>query len=58
MEKLAAMYKNPLYNSALTFMEPLPVGLIVSLVTAGVLSRRRKRDARASVIASVPGVPL
>ena len=40
MEKLAVMYKNPLYNSALTFMEPLPVGLFVALVSAGVLSRR------------------
>ena len=53
MEKLAVMYKNPLYNSALTFMEPLPVGLIVALVVAGALSRRRKRDA-GSVLAGAP----
>ena len=42
MEKMALMYKNPLYNSALTFMEPLPVGLIIALVSADVLSRRRR----------------
>jgi len=42
MHKFAEMYRNPLINSAMTFMEPLPVALIVSLVTAGVLSRRKK----------------
>jgi len=36
------MYKNPLYNAALTFMEPLPVGLLVALISATVLSRRKK----------------
>jgi hypothetical protein len=57
MEKLTAMYKNPLYNSALTFMEPLPVGLIVALVSAGVLSRQRKRSAGDNVMAGASGVP-
>jgi len=42
MRKFAEMYRNPLINSAMTFMEPLPVALVVSLVTAGVLSRRKK----------------
>jgi hypothetical protein len=42
MKKFAEMYKNPVFNSALTFMEPLPVALVVSLVTAGILSWRRK----------------
>lgn len=45
MEKFAVMYKNPVYNVALTFMEPLPVGLIIALVSAGVLSRRRQQGA-------------
>ena len=35
------MYKNPLVNIAITFLEPLPVGLLFTLVSAGVLSRRR-----------------
>jgi hypothetical protein len=26
----------------MTFIEPLPVGLLIALVTAGVLSRRKK----------------
>ena len=44
MAKLAAMYHNPLINSAMTFMEPMPVALVVALVTAGVLGRRRKDE--------------
>lgn len=42
MEKFAEMYKNPFINSAMTFMEPLPVALVMALVAAGVLGRRRK----------------
>ncbi|MFN2636573.1 MAG: DUF4199 domain-containing protein [Gemmatimonadaceae bacterium] len=45
MDKLAVMYTNPLINSALTLVEPLPVGLVIALVSAGILSRARKRDA-------------
>lgn len=36
------LYRNPLYNAAMTLIEPLPVGLVFALVTAGVLGRRRK----------------
>lgn len=42
MDRLAVMYENPLYNSAITFVEPLPVGLVIALVTAGLLSRKKK----------------
>jgi hypothetical protein len=38
------LYKNPLVNIALTSIEPLPVGLIFTLVSAGILSRRRQRS--------------
>lgn len=34
------MYRNPLVNVALTFLEPLPVGVLFTLVAAGVLSRK------------------
>jgi Protein of unknown function (DUF4199) len=51
MEKFAEMYKNPLYNVAFTFMEPLPVGLLVALVSAGALSRRSKRGTAGSAMA-------
>jgi hypothetical protein len=42
LEKFAALYRNPAINAAITFLEPLPVALIVALVSAGVLSRRKK----------------
>jgi hypothetical protein len=45
MDKMAEMYKNPVVNSAMTLVEPLPVGLLIALVSAGILSRARKRDA-------------
>jgi hypothetical protein len=41
LDKYAEMYKNPAFNAAFTFLEPLPVALIMVLVSAGVLSRRR-----------------
>jgi hypothetical protein len=45
MAEFVAFYKNPLFtlfNIAMTFLEPLPVGLLFTLVTAGVLSRKRR----------------
>ena len=45
MDDLARRYENPAFNFALTILEPLPAALIMSLVSAGVLSRRRKEDA-------------
>ncbi len=44
MAEFKEMYKNPLVNVALTFLEPLPVGILFTLVSAGVLSRKRKAD--------------
>ena len=41
MQKFAAMYKNPAINAAMTMMEALPLGLVIALISAGVLSRRR-----------------
>jgi hypothetical protein len=34
------LYQNPLVNMAYTFMEPFPVGLIITLCSAAVLRRR------------------
>jgi Protein of unknown function (DUF4199) len=38
------LYRNPAINAAITFVEPLPVGLVFVLVSAGVLSRARRRE--------------
>ena len=42
MAEFGKMYRNPLVNIAYTFLEPLPVGLLFTLVSAGVLSRKRR----------------
>jgi hypothetical protein len=47
MNDFAEMYKNPLVNIAFTLLEPLPVGLLFTLVTAGVLSRKRRDNVAA-----------
>jgi len=39
MQQFAENYKNPFYNSAMTFIEPFPVGLVIALVSAGILRR-------------------
>jgi hypothetical protein len=41
MKKYKETYDNPLYNSAITFLEPFPVGLVITLITAAVLRRRK-----------------
>ena len=41
MQKFQAMYRNPFFNVAMTFLEPFSIGLIVSVMSAGILRRRR-----------------
>ncbi|MEP6591803.1 MAG: DUF4199 domain-containing protein [Gemmatimonadota bacterium] len=41
MDKFAVQYKNPAINIAYTYIEVLPLGIVVTLVSAGVLSRKR-----------------
>jgi small-conductance mechanosensitive channel len=42
MKGLKAMLDNPFINAALTFTEPFPVGLIITLVSALILRRKNK----------------
>ena len=44
MGKLVEMYRNPFMNAAITMLEPLPVGLLIALVSAGILSRKRREE--------------
>lgn len=41
MDTFARRYQNPMYRAALTFIEPLPVGLVLALVSAGILRKPR-----------------
>jgi hypothetical protein len=53
-EKYQELYKNPLINAGVTFMEPFWVGVIVSLVSAGILRRRRPDGVGAPAGRSTP----
>jgi hypothetical protein len=41
MSDFKEMYRKPLYNIAMTTLEPLPVGLLFTLIAAWALSRKR-----------------
>jgi hypothetical protein len=49
MDAMVKRVENPLFITLMTFAEPFPVGLLVALVSAGVL--RRKRERRGAVFA-------
>src|ERR1035438_2139076 len=40
LQKSAEAYKTPLVNVAMTFIEPFPVGLLITLISAAVLRRK------------------
>jgi hypothetical protein len=50
MQEFGEMYKNPLVNIAFTLLEPLPVALVFTLVTAGIASRKRSPQGKAAAI--------
>jgi hypothetical protein len=45
------LYQNPFVNMAYTFMEPLPVGLIITLISAAVLRRKAPVGSSAARVA-------
>ena len=49
MEKFSQMYKNPFFNALLTYSEILPVGLVVSLISALTLRRKKKEALTATI---------
>ena len=44
IQRTQQLYQNPLVNMAYTFMEPLPVGLIITLISAAILRRKAPRE--------------
>jgi hypothetical protein len=40
LKVLKASYNNPFFNVAMTFIEPFPVGLVITLLSAAVLRRK------------------
>jgi uncharacterized protein DUF4199 len=47
------LYQNPLVNMAYTIMEPLPVGLLITLVSAALLRRRALTPGNSSAEAAL-----
>ena len=46
MDEMVKNADNPVWVAAMTFLEPFPVGLVIALVSAGILRRKRgSRDA-------------
>jgi hypothetical protein len=48
IERSQQLYQNPLVNMAYTFMEPLPVGLLITLIAAAILRRKAPVEPRAA----------
>jgi len=46
MEHMKVMLKNPVTNAASTFLEPLPVGVLLALISAAILRRKRESEPR------------
>lgn len=42
MKSMKAMLDNPFINGAVAFLEPLPVGIVLTLVSAAILRKRHK----------------
>lgn len=51
LDAFIVKYRNPLYNAAITFLEPLPVALVIALISAVAVSRRKE-----ALSSGVPGV--
>jgi len=51
MKQFEVLYSNPLINAAFTLLEPLPVGLVMTLISALIL---RKREPKESLETGLP----
>lgn len=40
MNYFKQLYDNPLFNAAITFTEPFPIGLLITLISAGILRKK------------------
>lgn len=40
LKKYKEMYENPMFNAAVTFLEPFPIGLVITLISSAVLRKK------------------
>jgi small-conductance mechanosensitive channel len=48
IQRYRAMYENPLFNAAVTFLEPFPIGLALTLISAAFLRKTARRQTSTS----------
>jgi Protein of unknown function (DUF4199) len=53
LRKYKEMYDNPLINAAITFVEPFPIGLAITLISAAVLRRKPQSQTARSAVSTV-----
>ena len=52
MKKYKEMYNNPLINAAMTFIEPFPIGLFITLISSAVLRQKAQGQAAGTPVAA------
>jgi hypothetical protein len=50
LKKFKEQYKNPLFNSLMTFIEPFPVGLAITLLSSAVLRKKAQSQLTRSAL--------
>lgn len=53
MKKYKELYDNPLSNAAVTFIEPFPIGLIITLISAAVLRKKPQPATAQTPVAAI-----
>jgi hypothetical protein len=44
IQQMKVMYANPLYNILMTFIEPFPIGLLITLISSVVLRKKSRPE--------------
>jgi hypothetical protein len=52
LKKFKELYRNPFFNAAMTFIEPFPVGLLITLISAAVLRKKPQSQPAQSPVAA------
>jgi hypothetical protein len=52
LKRYKELYQNPLFNAAMTFLEPLPIGLVITLISAAVLRKKGQSQSAAAPLAA------